>query len=87
MSTDNGMVSLVNFLGDKKIKFQVVHNSIDGQVSLLKNGSTKFTMVTESSNLSPSDLITGKPKRIGLLMWVDAADIDAWRASNSEESR
>ncbi len=75
----NGMVSLVNFLGDDKIRFQVVHKSIEGNVSLLKDGSTKFTMVTEQANLTPGDVLTGKPKRYGLLLWVDADDFKAWQ--------
>lgn len=74
------MVSLVNFLGDEKIRFQVVHKSIEGNVSMLKDGSTKFTMVTEQANLVPGDLTADKPRRYGLLLWVDAKDFDSWMA-------
>lgn len=76
---DNGMVSLVNFLGDDKIRLQIVHQSIDGNVSLTKDGGTRFTMVTDQANLVPGDLISSKPRRYGLLLWVDADDFHTWR--------
>jgi len=73
-----GMVSLVNFLGDERIKFQVVHRSMDGNVTMLKDGGTRFTMVTEQANLTPADVLTDKPRKYGLLLWVDAEDYKQW---------
>lgn len=79
----NGMVSLINFLGDDKIKFQIVHNSIDGQVQLVdRDKATRFTMTTDRENLEPADLITGKQRKIGLLIWVDPADFEQWRSQS-----
>lgn len=80
-----GMVSLINYLGDEKIKFQIVHNSIDGQVKLIDKGAgTRFTMATESTNLHPGDFLPkSKPRKIGLLLWVDPDDFEAWRKATS----
>ena len=82
MSND-GVVSLVNFLGDDKIKFQVVHESIEGSVQFKKN-ETKFTMVTEAKNLPATDFVgSGPRKKIGLVLWIDAADYEKWHKLQS----
>lgn len=78
MSSTNGVKSLVNFLGDDKLKVQVVHNSLVGKMTLSKDGVTKFTMVTEEENLTPGDMLRGSPRKIGVLLWVDAADYQSW---------
>lgn len=77
MSNPNGMVSLVNFLGDEKIKFQVVHQSATN-VTTKSGGVARVTLETEAGNISPADLLTGKPTRYGLLLWVDSDDFNSW---------
>lgn len=84
MSSKNGLVSLVNHLGDEKIKIQNIHNAIDGKITLNKKGDeTKFTMVTESSNLQPGDFLTGKKRKIGIVLWIDPEDYEDWRQKTS----
>lgn len=83
-NSKTGMVSLINHLGDEKIRFQNVHNCITGKISINKKGDeTTFTMVTESSNLQPSDFITGKNRKIGLLLWIDPEDYKDWVSQNN----
>lgn len=74
-----GVVSLVNFLGDDKITFQVVHNAMTGKITT-KKGETTFSMVTEEKNLSAGDIVKGKTKKIGLVLWVDADDYAVWHS-------
>lgn len=77
----NGMVSLVSFLGDEKIKFQVMHKCATS-VSLKRNHS-KVAFETEQDNIQPADLMTGKPNRYGILIWVDREDFEAWQNRGS----
>lgn len=80
MSNKHGLVSLVNHIGDEKIKIQNIHNAIEGKITLNKKGDeTKFTMVTESSNLQPGDFLTGKKRKIGIVLWIDPEDYEDWR--------
>ncbi|BBA65563.1 hypothetical protein [Xanthomonas phage XacN1] len=80
MSNKHGLVSLVNHVGDEKIKIQNIHNAIEGKITLNKKGDeTKFTMVTESSNLQPGDFLTGKKRKIGIVLWIDPEDYEDWR--------
>jgi hypothetical protein len=84
MSSKNGLVSLVSHLGDEKIKIQNIHNAIEGTITLNKKGDeTKFTMVTESSNLQPGDFLTGKKRKIGIVLWIDPEDYEDWRQKTS----
>lgn len=84
MSNKNGLVSLVTHLGDEKIKIQNIHNAIEGKITLNKKGDeTKFTMVTESSNLQPGDFLTGKKRKVGIVLWIDPEDYEDWRKQTS----
>ena len=78
----DGFVSLVNFLGDERIKFQVVHEAIEGKVSFKKD-ETKFTMVTEAKNLPASDFLGRGRRKIGLVLWIDSADYEKWHSLKS----
>ena len=74
----NSLSHMISFIGDEKIQFQLVHNSIDGQVVLRNDGTTRFTMGTEQKNLVPADLF-GKPRRIGFVLWIDREDVERWQ--------
>lgn len=79
MSNPNGLLSLVQHVGEENITVQVVHQSVEGQIKE-KNGETKFTMVTESTNLSPMDFLPGQnPKKVGLILWVDTKAFEKWQ--------
>ncbi len=81
MKNPNGLLSLVEHVGEESIKIQVVHHSIDGSVKE-KKGETTFTMVTDSKNLSPRDFLPGnQPKMIGLVLWMEAEQFDNWKKS------
>lgn len=41
MTKNSGLVSLINHLGNDRIKFQIVGNSLDGNISLMENGVTR----------------------------------------------
>lgn len=77
-----GVISLVEYIGDDDIKLQMIANSIDGQVKLVdKDRATKLTIITDSDNFRPEDVLTGKPRKIGMLLWLDPAKVEAWRKS------
>lgn len=36
-------------------------------------------MVTESRNLHPGDFLTGKKRKVGIVLWIDPEDYEDWR--------
>lgn len=81
MTKNSGLVSLINHLGNDRIKFQIVGNSLEGNITLVEDGITRFSMLTESENISPDDLISGQFRKTGILLWVDPADVNEWMNS------
>lgn len=73
-----GMASLINYLGDDRIKFQMVHRSLEG-ISLYKEG-VKLSLVTSVDNISPTETIMGNYRKLGFLLWVDAELAREWEA-------
>ena len=65
---------LLNEIGGKKIRFQVLGHVLDGEQRTRKDGTTCFKFASQE-NLS--DVMAGR--REALIVWVDGGEIEAAR--------
>lgn len=74
--------SLFNFLGDDKIKFQWLNRA------LLKvktnSGETEVTFVTESDNITADAFYHHELKKVGMVVWIDLEDYEAWKQEKNK---
>lgn len=78
MSGNRGVISLMEHVGEENIMFQFLHRSATNISA--KKGYTSVTFDTDSSNITPADLMPGaKPKKVALVVWVDSDRVDQWR--------
>lgn len=72
----DGIQSMVNYLGDNKLLFQPLRNSMTDIKTTGEESS--ITFVTESSNLHAKNVRTGKGGKLGLILWIDEKDYEEW---------
>ena len=81
MSDKQGLVDLLTRIGDAKIGFQNLDQCMRG-AQALKRGVTEIRFGTQA--ITPTDIATDSGP-MGLVLWLDRADVQAARDAFSAE--
>lgn len=77
----SGLQSLINFVGDKKLKLQFLAGSITKIKT--KRHDTEVTFAAEHDNITADALYRNDLKKVGIVVWIDVEDFEAWRQGNN----
>lgn len=73
-----GILSLLEHCGEDNIEVQFLHQSVTDVTR--QSDCTSVTFVTAHDKIDPSDLMPfAKPRKVGLVVWVDADRVEGWR--------
>jgi len=67
-----GIIELIKQVGEENVLVQPIMDALTN-ASLNKNGVTTLTLKTNA--IKPIDLISGRPSKIGLIVWIDRAKL------------
>lgn len=68
------MLEVINKVGIENMSFQKLSDCASGQISTNKKGVTTISFKTDA--VSCGDFVTGRAKRIGIILWLDTEKLN-----------
>lgn len=65
-----GLCEFLSRIGDDNIKFQNVVHDLKGIQLVRKGKETQITFLTDPAFITPNDVMSGKPRYMGIVLWL-----------------